>query len=269
MKNKCLLVLLLALGCCHVQAQKSQKDPLSEALVRLNQKVDSELIPEIKRFPLIGISTDISPKRTAVNTAYVQSVILSGGIPYMIPVTDNVEILRQIVSRLDGIVFTGGEDIQPMYYGDLPYEKLEEVSPARDTFDLMVLKMAADRNIPILGICRGLQLMNVAFGGTLYQDLPTQHPSSVNHRQKEYRHYPHPSDIHHKGKQVGRNYRTRSAASQYIPSSGYPEIGTGIQNHGLGTRQYSGSYRSLSHTTNDRCTISSGNIYSCRRYHHA
>lgn len=103
----------------------------------------------------------------------------------MIPVTDNVEILRQIVSQLDGIVFTGGEDIQPMYYGDLPYEKLEEVSPARDTFDLMVLKMAADRNIPILGICRGLQLMNVAFGGTLYQDLPTQHPSSVNHRQKE------------------------------------------------------------------------------------
>ena len=99
MKNKCLLVLLLALGYCHVQAQKSQKDPLSEALVRLNQKVDSELIPGIKRFPLIGISTDISPKRTAVNTAYVQSVILSGGIPYMIPVTDNVEILRQIVSR--------------------------------------------------------------------------------------------------------------------------------------------------------------------------
>ncbi len=59
MKNKCLLVLLLALGYCHVQAQKSQKDPLSEALVRLNQKVDSELIPGIKRFPLIGISTDI------------------------------------------------------------------------------------------------------------------------------------------------------------------------------------------------------------------
>lgn len=269
MKNKCLLVLLLALGCCHVQAQKSQKDPLSEALVRLNQKVDSELIPGIKRFPLIGISTDISPKRTAVNTAYVQSVILSGGIPYMIPVTDNVEILRQIVSRLDGIVFTGGEDIQPMYYGDLPYEKLEEVSPARDTFDLMVLKMAADRNIPILGICRGLQLMNVAFGGTLYQDLPHATSFKCQPSPKRIRHYPHPSDIHHKGKQVGRNYRTRSAASQYIPSSGYPEIGTGIQNHGLGTRQYSGSYRSLSHTTNDRCAISSGNIYSCRRYHHA
>lgn len=179
------LSITVSFGMLPCTSTKKSKDPLSEALVRLNQKVDSELIPGIKRFPLIGISTDISPKRTAVNTAYVQSVILSGGIPYMIPVTDNVEILRQIVSRLDGIVFTGGEDIQPMYYGDLPYEKLEEVSPARDTFDLMVLKMAADRNIPILGICRGLQLMNVAFGGTLYQDLPTQHPSSVNHRQKE------------------------------------------------------------------------------------
>lgn len=269
MKNKCLLVLLLALGCCHVQAQKSQKDPLSEALVRLNQKVDSELIPGIKRFPLIGISTDISPKRTAVNTAYVQSVILSGGIPYMIPVTDNVEILRQIVSRLDGIVFTGGEDIQPMYYGDLLYEKLEEVSPARDTFDLMVLKMAADRNIPILGICRGLQLMNVAFGGTLYQDLPTQHPSSVNHRQKESGTTPtHPISIIKESK-LAEITGQEVLQVKYIPSSGYPGIGTGIQNHGLGTRQHSGSYRSLSHTANDRCAISSGNIYSCRRYHHA
>lgn len=116
------LSITVSFGMLPCTSTKSQKDPLSEALVRLNQKVDSELIPGIKRFPLIGISTDISPKRTAVNTAYVQSVILSGGIPYMIPVTDNVKILRQIVSRLDGIVFTGGEDIQPMYYGDLPYE---------------------------------------------------------------------------------------------------------------------------------------------------
>ena len=115
------LSITVSFGMLPCTSTKKSKGSLSEALVRLNQKVDSELIPGIKRFPLIGISTDISPKRTAVNTAYVQSVILSGGIPYMIPVTDNVEILRQIVSRLDGIVFTGGEDIQPMYYGDLPY----------------------------------------------------------------------------------------------------------------------------------------------------
>ncbi len=140
------LCITVSFGMLPCTSTKSQKESFARSTRPIESKVDSELIPGIKRSP----PTDISPKRTAVNTAYVQSVILSGGIPYMIPVTDNVEILRQIVSQLDGIVFTGGEDIQPMYYGDLPYEKLEEVSPARDTFDLMVLKMAADRNIPIL-----------------------------------------------------------------------------------------------------------------------
>lgn len=184
MKNTSLLILLLTLSCCPVLAQKSPTTPLPQALAELNRKVDSLSVLEASQRPLIGISTNIDSKRIAVNTAYVQSVILSGGIPYMIPVTDNVEVLRQIVSRLDGIVFTGGEDIQPHYYGDTPHDKLEEVSPARDTFELMLMKMATDRNIPTLGICRGLQLMNIAFGGTLYQDLPTQHPSTINHRQE-------------------------------------------------------------------------------------
>ncbi len=184
MKNTSLLILLLTLSCCPVLAQKSPTTPLPQALAELNRKVDSLSVLEASQRPLIGISTNIDSKRIAVNTAYVQSVILSGGIPYMIPVTDNVEVLRQIVSRLDGIVFTGGEDIQPHYYGDTPHDKLEEVSPARDTFELMLMKMATDRNIPTLGICRGLQLMNIAFGGTLYQDLPSQHPSTINHRQE-------------------------------------------------------------------------------------
>lgn len=185
MKNARLLILLLTLSCCPVLAQKSSTTPLPHTLAELNRKVDSLSVLEASQRPLIGISTNIDSKRIAVNTVYVQSVILSGGIPYMIPVTDNVEVLRQIVSRLDGIVFTGGEDIQPHYYGDAPHDKLEEVSPARDTFELMLMKMATDRNIPTLGICRGLQLMNIAFGGTLYQDLPTQHPSTINHRQEE------------------------------------------------------------------------------------
>lgn len=185
MKNKYLLVLLLTLSCCPVLAQRASKTPLPQALTELNRKIDSLSVLKASQRPLIGISTNIGPKRIAVNTAYVQSVILCGGIPYMIPVTDKVEVLRQIVSRLDGIVFTGGEDIQPHYYGDGPHEKLEEVNPARDTFELTLMKMATDRNIPILGICRGLQLMNIAFGGTLYQDLPTQHPSTINHRQEE------------------------------------------------------------------------------------
>lgn len=184
MKTKCLLVLLLALGYCHhTLAQGSKKPPLSEALTQLNKKVDSPSVPETGQRPLIGISTDIDPKRIAVNAVYVQSVILSGGIPYLIPVTDNVEVLRQIVSMLDGIIFTGGQDIQPDYYGETPNKKLGEVNQLRDIFDLSLMKMATDCNMPILGICRGLQLLNVSFGGTLYQDLPSQHPSEINHNQ--------------------------------------------------------------------------------------
>ncbi len=128
----------------------------------------------------------------------------------MIPVTDNVEILRQIVSQLDGIVFTGGEDIQPIYYGDLPYaNKLEEVSPARDTFDLMVLKMAADRNIPILGICRGATINECSFRWNFISRSAHATSFKCQPSPKRIRHYPHPSDIHHKGKQVGRNYRNK------------------------------------------------------------
>ena len=152
----------------------------------------------------------------------------------MIPVTDNVEILRQIVSQLDGIVFTGGEDIQPIYYGDLPYEKLEEVSPARDTFDLVVLKMAADRNIPHIRNLQGTAINECSFRWNFISRSAHTTFLKCQPSPRRIRHYPHPSDIHHKGKQVGRNYRTRSAASQYIPSSGYPEISTGDSKSRLG-----------------------------------
>lgn len=185
MKKHLLFALVLALSCCSMQAQRGKKASLlSPELIQLNQKVDSLSLLKVKRKPLIGISSETSPKQICVNASYVQSVILAGGLPYVIPVTDNVEVLRQIVSQLDGIVFTGGEDIQPAYYKEQPNEKLEEVCPERDTFDLILMKLATDRNVPILGICRGLQLMNTVFGGTLYQDLPTQHPSDVKHRQK-------------------------------------------------------------------------------------
>jgi microsomal dipeptidase-like Zn-dependent dipeptidase/gamma-glutamyl-gamma-aminobutyrate hydrolase PuuD len=89
------------------------------------------------------------------------------------------------VAQLDGIVFTGGEDFAPAYFGEEEHEHLGEVNVNRDTYDLTLFKLASDRNIPTLGICRGLQLINVGMGGTLYQDLPSQKPSDINHRQQE------------------------------------------------------------------------------------
>lgn len=185
MKNKYLFALVLALGCSSLQAQKKKSHPLPAALVQLHQQVDqsSQASPLLKVRPLIGISSSVNPHRHSVSANYIQSVIAAGGIPTLIPATTDVETLRQLVAQLDGIVLTGGEDIDPAYYGQKPHAQLEEVNQTRDAADLMILKLATDRNVPVLGVCRGLQLMNVAFGGTLHQDLPSQHPSTTVHRQ--------------------------------------------------------------------------------------
>ncbi|KAA6327512.1 putative glutamine amidotransferase, partial [termite gut metagenome] len=136
--------------------------------------------------PLIGISCSHPEDYSSVRTTYTESVIKAGGIPILIPVTENEKTLEDIVSLLDGLILTGGEDIHPSYYNEDPAEQLGEVNPVRDRYDMTLIRLATGRNLPVLGICRGEQLINVAFGGTLYQDLPTQYNGiSVNHQQEE------------------------------------------------------------------------------------
>ena len=186
MKKKYLLLALLALGCMgNVQAQRKRVSPYTPKLEQLYKHADDAQSPVVGEKPLIGISLGWNETKNTVNNTYVNSVLMHGGVPYLIPVTDDVEVLRQIVAQLDGIIFTGGEDFAPAYFGEEEHEKLGEVNVTRDTYDLTLFKLATDRNIPTLGICRGLQLINVAMGGTLYQDLPAEKPSDINHRQEE------------------------------------------------------------------------------------
>ena len=186
MKKKYLLLALLALGTLgNVQAQRKRVSPYAPKLEQLYIQADEAQRPTISNKPLIGISLGWSETKNSVNNTYVNSVLMNGGVPYLIPVTDNVEVLRQIVAQLDGIIFTGGEDFAPAYFGEEEHEHLGEVNVTRDTYDLTLFKLASDRNIPTLGICRGLQLINVGMGGTLYQDLPSEKPSDINHRQSE------------------------------------------------------------------------------------
>ena len=186
MKRKYLLLALLALGTLgNVQAQRKRVSPYAPKLEQLYIQADEAQRPTISNKPLIGISLGWSETKNSVNNTYVNSVLMNGGVPYLIPVTDNVEVLRQIVAQLDGIIFTGGEDFAPAYFGEEEHEHLGEVNVTRDTYDLTLFKLASDRNIPTLGICRGLQLINVGMGGTLYQDLPSEKPSDINHRQEE------------------------------------------------------------------------------------
>ena len=185
MKRKYLLLALLAMGTLgNVQAQRKRVSPYAPKLEQLYTQTDDAQRPAVGEKPLIGISLGYSDKKNSVNNTYINSVLMNGGVPYLIPVTDDVEVLRQIVAQLDGIIFTGGEDFAPAYYGKEEHEKLGEVNVTRDTYDLTLFKLATDRNIPTLGICRGLQLINVGMGGTLYQDLPAEKPSDINHRQQ-------------------------------------------------------------------------------------
>ena len=164
-----------------VQAQRKRVSPYSAQLTEHYNHVDSKQAALVANKPLIGISLGYGTKNS-VNSVYVESVLRNGGVPYLLPVTDDVELLRQIMAELDGIILTGGEDITPFFYGEEKHPKLEDLNSKRDLYDLTLFKLATDRNVPVLGICRGLQLINVAMGGTLYQDIPSEHPSEVNHR---------------------------------------------------------------------------------------
>ena len=125
---------------------------------------------------------------------YLDGITQEGGLPVIFPFTDEEEDLKQLMASCDGFLFTGGHDVLPSLYGEAPIEELLErdlleCCEKRDRMELIVLREAMKEQKPILGICRGLQFINAALGGSLYQDLPLQHPSEVNH------HQPAPYDV--------------------------------------------------------------------------
>jgi len=135
--------------------------------------------------PVIGVSGFTESGTCRVNMTYVNSVRMAGGVPLVIPVTDDDAQIDAILNAIDGLVMTGGEDFDPLkWFGEEPIRGLGEVVPLRDDFDVKLVRAAAAKGIPVLGICRGEQLLAVAFGGSLWQDIPSQVKESyVKHRQ--------------------------------------------------------------------------------------
>ena len=139
------------------------------------------------RYPLIGLPTQVietpgKPARVAMNQSYIRALSAAGCAPLLIPVLDDdVERLRAIYERLDGILFPGGADVAPKEYGEEPMNGLIDVQPERDHTELRLARWAFDDDLPTLGICRGQQLLNVALGGTLFQDLLHQKVTDVDH----------------------------------------------------------------------------------------
>ena len=135
--------------------------------------------------PLIGILplVDIERESYWMLPGYMKGIEKAGGTSVMLPLTSDKETLRKFVNDFDGFLFTGGHDVSPSFYREEVSDNCGECCPMRDEMETILLPMVLEQGKPVLGICRGLQLINVALGGSLYQDLPTQHQSSVCHRQ--------------------------------------------------------------------------------------
>ena len=137
---------------------------------------------------LIGLSVNHKEGLSCISNAYVNAVIKAGGTPVLIPLTDDYRVLEEIVSQIDGLILSGGGDIHSSFFNEELHPAVETYDLERDKYDLNLVRMAADRQIPILGICRGHQVLNVAFGGNLIQDIPSQRADSkINHSQTEAR----------------------------------------------------------------------------------
>ena len=142
--------------------------------------------------PVVAVSaplrTDQERQRVALNAAYARAAIAAGLTPLVVPSLISKDHAADVIAAVGGLMLTGGEDVDPRYYGESRHAQLEATDDGRDAVELALYRAARERRVPILAICRGIQLVNVAEGGTLYQDLPSQHPSSVTHAGTNARH---------------------------------------------------------------------------------
>lgn len=135
--------------------------------------------------PLIGLIPLVDAGRESLwmLPGYMEGVESGGGLSVMLPLTGDPDDIARLCAACDGFLFTGGHDVDPAFYGEAQLPACGEICPARDRMEAQVLKYAMEKRLPVLGICRGIQFINAALGGTLWQDLPTQRPAMVEHHQ--------------------------------------------------------------------------------------
>lgn len=146
--------------------------------------------PCYKDTPVIGLTGNFQDGACTLLEGYFTSILKAGGVPFILPPVDDTDSLISALESVDGLLLTGGADINPLFLGEEPIKELHSINPRRDRSELLLARLAADRQIPVLGICRGIQVMNAAFGGSLYQDIHVQREGTcIKHDQELGRSY--------------------------------------------------------------------------------
>jgi len=135
-----------------------------------------------KKIPIIGITTDIKEDCFQIERNYADAVARAGGIPILLPsIANDSGVLKHAVLRIDGLLVPGSRDMDPKYYNETPHPKIKPMDEQRTISEMIILESANKRDIPVLGICGGMQLINVFFGGSLYQDIGSLVPEASSH----------------------------------------------------------------------------------------
>ena len=137
--------------------------------------------------PVIGITASIEHRPPAfgetyaLSRKYAEGVLQAGGVPVIVPHNLGEDSLRALLDRLDGVLLSGGGDLDPVLFGEETHPATCEIEPDRDRVELTLARWIVEREVPFLAICRGIQVLNVALGGSLLQDIPTQVPDALPH----------------------------------------------------------------------------------------
>jgi len=157
-------------------------------------------VGSVSRPPLIGVTTSITvgkhPERAYVNSAYLAAIQTAGGLPLPIPPQLDARARDEILAILDGYLLTGGGDLDPATFNEPPHPTLFEVAPARDHLEIALVHHAMESRKPLLAVCRGIQVLNVALGGSLFQDVAGDPGTDIQHQQGKPREEPtHPVKV--------------------------------------------------------------------------
>ena len=141
--------------------------------------------------PVIGITAAHCTEElmTFPRQYYVEGVKKAGGIPFILPPVQSPEEASEVMTLINGLLLTGGGDISPKYLREDPHPGIGKCFPERDYSEILLTQLAIQQNLPLLGICRGIQVLAVAAGGKIYQDIPSQYPRAMEHRQTAPRQY--------------------------------------------------------------------------------